>query len=258
MKKIEQALRELKSTVTLMALFSSIIDSFVVFLASFLLCIILLIPWFYSFIPLFLYGIIHIYSELKTARFLYIEKKLPFLYEQLRTVADNIRKEHEVIEALNEEVLIKLRAVKNSVFLRFGKITNRITTLVILSFLIIILSAMNIQLFDVPKALKNVQKQIEQPEPEEQYQQLITGGEDIIFGNKSVAELGYQELEIKLNPIQSEIDIDKIKEPEKLSFESKYRPKEIIATTDISYEENIPKDYQNIVRDYFSGITTAR
>jgi len=259
MKTVEKALIELKTNVLIMAASNSLIDSLVVFLIFFLACILLLIPFYYAFIPFIFYLIIHSWYVFKEARYEYIEQRVPFLKEQLRTVADNLDKNDPVIEELNEEVLTKMGMINNAVFLKFGQITGRITLLVILSFVIIFIAAANISLFNFPNALNNLKETLEQLPQYNVQEQILYLNEsqnmEDIYGNKSIAELGYQELQITLSPTQTEIDINKIKDPEENVFESNYKPKEIKATSDISYQENIPEDYHLIVKDYFNRIS---
>ncbi|MBI4918661.1 hypothetical protein HY837_01935 [archaeon] len=258
-KTIEKALIELKTNVIMMAASNSLIDSLVVFLIFFLCSLLMKIPYYYSFIPFILYLFIHSWYVFKEARYEYIEKRVPFLKEQLRTVADNLDRDDPVVQELNEDVLKKMGMINNAVFLKFGQITGRITLLVILSFLIIFIAAANISLFNVPDLLKDLKDKIDQlPEYNVQEQILYLNESEEnkdLFGNKSIAELGYQELQITLSPTQTEIDINKIKDPEENTFESNYKPKEIKATSDVSYQENIPEDYHLIVKDYFNRIS---
>ena len=77
---------------------------------------------------------------------------------------------------------------------------------------------------------------------------------DDIYGDKSIAELGNEQLQLELNPVKSDADISKTQEPEHRKFRSTI-PTEIAASTDASYEESIPKGYQKIVKSYFREIT---
>ena len=255
MKPIKAAIEELRSAVLYMALCNALVDSFVIFLICFLVSLLFLIPWYYAFIPFVIYSIFHSRSMIRTARYEYIERRLPFLKEQLTTVADNLHLENSVIDELNVEVLRKLREVKTSVFLKFGKLSGRIATMVILSFLIIFVSALHVKLVDLPSAVKEVAKKVRQPTDFE----LATGlsyneSFENIYGNKSIAELGYQEIQLIIAPLQNDLDLSKVKDPEKKEFKSEFAPKEIKAEADVSYEENIPKNYHKIVKTYFTGI----
>jgi len=257
MKKIEHALQELVRTVLGIALTNSIIDSLVVFLIFLFIFNVTMVKWYYSFIPFVLYFIFNCYFTVRSARINYIEKKLPFLNEQLRTVSDNVSKENDIINALNEDVLQKMRDIKNSYFIKFGKITGRVLTMVIFSFLIIFASAYNFHLFDFNKVVNNLRTGkplggAYNVDASNLTYEIVE--DESIFGNKSVAELGYQDLKLQISPADTDIDISNVKEPEKKDFKS-YAAKEIFATTDASYEENIPKNYHKIVKSYFTQIS---
>lgn len=256
MKPIQAALTELKTTVMTMVVCNALIDSFVVFLVFVLACLLLNIYWYISLAPFIIYAIIHTMTLVKYTKYEFIEKKVPFLKEQLRTVADNIHLENQVINELNVEVLRKMRDIKSSAFLRFGKITSRVITLVILSFLVIFSSALNVKFLDTPKVIEELGKK--KPldfESTAGTAEFLANESGNIYGNKSIAELGYKEIQLYINPIQSDIDISKIKDPEKNEFKTSYAPREIKASADTSYEENIPKNYHKIVRSYFSQIS---
>ncbi len=257
MKKIEHALKELVRTVLSIAFMNSVIDSLVVFLIFLLIFNLTMIKWYYSFIPFFVYFIFNCYLTIRNARIKYIEKQLPFLKEQLITVNDYIKRdENEMISALNEEVLQKMREIKNSYFIKFGKITGRVLTMVVISFLIIFASAYNFHLFDFNKVVNDIKTgrfSGSYPVDMTDLTFQINESEDI-YGNKSVIEQGYQDLKLQINPAESDIDINKVKPPEQKDFKS-YAAKEIFATTDASYEENIPKNYHKIVKSYFTQIS---
>jgi hypothetical protein len=74
-----------------------------------------------------------------------------------------------------------------------------------------------------------------------------------IYGNKSIEEIGNDELQLQLSPVLSDIDISKVSPPESKEFKSAL-PQEIKATTDVSFQESIPKGYQRIVKSYFREI----
>lgn len=256
MKPIQAALQELKTTVMTMVICHALIDSFVIFLLFVLVFILLNIYWYVSMIPFMIYAVIHTLTLIKYTKYEFIEKKLPFLHEQLRTVADNIHLENDVINALNVDVLRKMRDVRTSVFMKFGKISSRIVTLVILSFLIIFSSAANVKLLDTPKLIEDLGKKKLLPfEASEGTAQLLTNETGAIYGNKSVAELGYKEVQLYINPTQSDLDISKVKDPEKHDFQSNYVPREIKASMDVSLQEDLPKNYYKVIKTYFTQIS---
>ena len=127
----------------------------------------------------------------------------------------------------------------------------------VLSFLIIGVSAYNIRFFsldDLTAKLRSAYKPFPGYELSEEEMILEENATDEIYGNKSIAELGNELLNLQINPVLSDINIGKVKPPEKKEFQD-VPPREITATTDAAYAETIPKGYQKIVKNYFKKIS---
>ena len=261
-KPIQKALRELKRALIEIHLLTWALDTLVVFLVSELVFFLLTIPWLYSFIPAGIYATIHAYHERKKLTYHYVEEKNPALKEQLITAADNVDKEYEIVEYLNRDVLENMRHTMTSYFFSFGKLTRELFFLFVIAFLIIGASAYNVRFLDTHKAIeevKNFKAFNKDYDVDEALLEFEEGNpdEDEIYGEKSIAELGNEQLQLELNPIKSDADISKIQEPEHRKFRSTV-PTEILASTDASYEESIPKGYQKIVKSYFREISKER
>lgn len=255
-KPIALALEETKAALHQLTLFNSIMDSLCVFLISVLIFTLLSINWYYAFIPFILYGTIHTYRALKGITYKFVEEKVPTLKEQLRTAADHVNTENEVVDLLHQDVLKLMRDVKTSYFLNFGRLTRELIVLAVISFLIIATSAYQVKFISADDLLAKL-KTAYKP-----FQTYELGAEELlyeeneteeIYGNKSIAELGNEELNLQINPSLSDINIGKVKDPEKKEFQE-VPPREIQATTDTTFGENIPKGYQKIVKNYFREI----
>ena len=77
-----------------------------------------------------------------------------------------------------------------------------------------------------------------------------------ILGDKSIAELGKQQIDLQINPLMSDVDIGKVSNPAEQQFRE-VPPRQIQASTDSSFEEEIPKQYQRMVKTYFKEITRS-
>jgi hypothetical protein len=257
MKPIVSALKEVRSAMTQIAVFNCLLDTFILFLILTLTAILISLPWWYALPLTILYGGIHTTRTIFRRRNLaYVEEKTPELKEQLTTVADNIEKENIIVQALQQDVLRTMRSIKTSSFLSFGRLTRQLITLAVLSILIITASAHHIRFLDIAKTLDELSRLGEAPGQYELSGENLEFMENIsedIYGNKSIEELGAQELQLQMTPVLSDIDISKVKPPESREFTSSL-PQEIKATTDVSFQESIPKGYQRIVKSYFREI----
>ena len=255
MKPIAEAIQELKTMLTSIKLFESIMDSLVVTMLILFAFALTSISWYWALVPAVIYGSIHINRHLKRVSYHDVEHKVPMLHEALRTAADTIETENVIVNELHQEVLQKMREIKTSVFLGFGRTSRQLVMLIVLSFLIILSSFYGVKLFDFPgfafdlASLRPLQKYATEA------QDFVFGTNDsALYGNESVAELGTKELQLKLNPLASEINIDEFKDPENKDFVEHYPSGDVGASQDASYSETIAKQHQKIVKNYFTGI----
>lgn len=258
-KPIVQALKEARKAILQIVLFNSALDTLVVYVLLLLGCTLLTLPAWYALVPAAVYALVHTYGNVKDVSFSNIEEKFPSLKEQLITVADNTKEQNEIIDALNQEVLQKMREIRTSSFLNFGKLIRELSVMAVVSFIIIGTSAFNVEFLD----FKQTVKELREFKPFQEYdinQELLEYEESQnlseILGDKSVTELGQQQLDLELNPLMSDVDIGNVKPPEDRKFRD-VPPPEIKATTDVSFEEQIPKQYQRIVKTYFKEITKS-
>jgi len=258
-KPIALALKEAKKAVLHIVIFNSVIDTLVVFMLLFLATVLLTIPIGYAIIITLVYAVVHTYGNIKEVNFSSIEAKFPNLNEQLITVADNWKEQNEIVEALNQEVLLKMKEIRTSRFLNFGKLTREVAVMAVISFIIIGSAAFNVKFLDFGEAIK----ELREFKPFQEYdinEELLEFEESQnlseILGDESITELGQQQLDLQINPLKSDVDIGKVYDPEERRFRE-VPPPDIRATADVSFEEQIPKQYQRIVKTYFKEITKS-
>ncbi len=269
MKPIGKALLELRSVLFGIGMFNSLVDSFVVLLAGVLAAILLTLSWYWALIPFAIYFIWHTRTLLKSAGYTNVEEQVPQLREALRTAADSVNQDNEVVRGLHTEVIDKMRLIKTSAFLHFGSMTKQLVTIAILCFIIIAVSALNIHFLDATYLLSEIGVSSGN---------LLSGGAGIfgklsnkdsknavlvkevtlidesdLYGNATVIEMGTEELNLELNPDGSGIKMGDVRDAEKREF-SEHDPNEIQASTDTAFTEDIPKEYQGIVRNYFKSM----
>jgi hypothetical protein len=258
-KPIVLALREAKRSVFIIVLFNSVIDALVALMLLLLGCMLFTLPMWYAVIPALVYALVHTYGNLREINFSKIEEKFPLLNEQLITVADNTKEQNEIVDALNQEVLHKMKEIRTSSFLNFGKLTRELAVMAVVSFIIVGSAAFHVQFLD----LKETIKELKEFNPVQEYdvnQELLQFEESQnlseILGEKSVTELGQNQLDLEINPLNSDVEIGSVKDVEDKKFRE-VLPPDIKAMADVSFEEQIPKQYQRIVKTYFKEITKS-
>lgn len=257
-RPISNALRELKNAVMEISVSICWLDCLIVFMLCLLVLKLVSVGWYWSFVPMLVYAFFHVRRNLdKVSNFAYIEEKVPELKEKISTVADNLSRDNPVIEELNKDVLAGMHLIRTSYFFSFSRLTRELLTLAILAFLVTGVSAYGVKFVDFSKVVNEVGDLRLFKGKYDVNNELLEYEENLsedIYGNKSVAILGNEELKLQINPVLSDVDISKIEDPRERTFRSSV-PREISAQTDASFEDSIPKDYQKIVKNYFRDIT---
>lgn len=259
MKAIVRALLEIKKLVFFITILTNFINSVIVFLVFCLAFILLKIPGYYAVIPFLIHFMFYGRRKIKGINYRYVESRVPVLRERLRTAADNWNKENEVVNSLHRDVLAEMKHVKTGAFLEDKGLVVKMLTISLLSIVIIMASAANFAVIGWKEAAREINQVFS---GEEGIYGNITDielydeGDENIFGDESVAELGLDELDLKLDTAASGVNINKVKDTEEKEFGTVF-PKEIYATSDSSYNERISKENQEIVKKYYEQITGA-
>jgi len=83
----------------------------------------------------------------------------------------------------------------------------------------------------------------------------VEGNLDDILGNRSIAKLGVKELSLIIRPLESDADLNNIKQVSKEDFNAPIFPKEIYTSYDVAYNDRIAKENQKLVKNYFEQIS---
>lgn len=247
MKSVIYLLKELKLEILKSVILNSFVDTILIFLAIYLFLTLLNFYTLYIALPISVILFIYfVYSRFKHFKLKRVEDKNPDVKEILRTAADNIDEDNFVVHQLHIELVKKMKNVASSSFVKLNQISYKILGIVLISFLIVFVSANNIYILDMNKVLVNAVSPFRAIGQE--------SFSDEIFGEENIAELGDKEVEFELNPISYEVNIDKVRDPE--DRENKYQDEfpDIAVTPEEAFEEKISREHQIIVKNYFNKI----
>lgn len=257
MKVINDAIKEINRELDKLFLFDAALDTVIVFLIAFLVLSMLSLPLVYPIAAAAAYLIISSIFRLRENKVLDMESKFPALREKLRTAAETANVDNPVVNELHYEVLRDLRSTEESVFLSGKKTYIKATAIAMLCFIIIALA---------PVALPKIKLN-----PFGENKIIIEGagagglsrgtgsGGDLvpskgsIYGAKTVAKLGSSELKVEIRPAGYELNIREIGAVEKRTFQEQYLG-EIYTQPAEAYDENIPKEQLEVVKNYFTSV----
>ncbi|MBI2664936.1 hypothetical protein HYX10_06380 [Candidatus Woesearchaeota archaeon] len=263
MKSFVNAIAEVRNTLNRLIFFDTAINAILFFvLALFVLSLFGLHFIFPAAASLAYFGWM-LRKRLKVSKVRVVEQKYQQLNEKLRTAAENQSEDNPVVKELHDEVLHDLKGVEEAAFVDQRKIYVKSIAIVFLSFLVLFLSPHTVGLLDFAADAPEEPELGDSPlstdsgasrlkfAGKEETGLLKAGGE--IFGTPAVAMLGDEELKIKIRPAGSELNIREIQEADLPDFYESY-PADVQAVAAASFEEEIPKEDLELVRNYFNEL----
>ena len=262
-EKFPEIKKEIKSSIGSLLVFDTIIDSLAIFAAFYLIFMLLAISPLYGAAISAAYFVPALYLRLRTNKLLMVEKKYSELDIKLRTAADNVGLKNEVAEALDNEIAQEIKNVELSSFFGSRKNTIKITGIIILCFLIVFLSSLNTEFWDVKLFVEDVIK----PKPVDNNARIgvdvqaaplgtevvfsaVTSGD--IYGESSMAP-GNVTQQLEVDPIGYEMNIRQEGDSYDEEFEDQF-PKEVFAQSAKAHGETIPIEKQELVKRYFKEV----
>jgi hypothetical protein len=264
MKTFRDAVKEVDGAFKQLAVFEILLNSFIVFLASYLVLLLFNAGMVYALIPTIAYIIIFSVRKLKTNAASQVESKYGALKEKYRTAVESQYAENPVVNELQAEVLRDLRKVEESSFFNDRQTYIKAGVIVLLCFLVFYFSPVSLAgifNFDLSKILPSDINSANTGKGNNDAESYTGGmqeggdlfGDEDIYGTLSVAKLGDKTLEVKFNPGGYEMNINEVKDVEEIEFDEAY-PTEITATSGEALEEDIPKEQQELVKNYFKKL----
>jgi hypothetical protein len=264
MRHFVKALTEINLTLSYLMLFEVFLNSIVVFLISYLILLLLGIKPLHAFEVMIFYFGVNLYLKLRKRKILEIERKYSLLNEKLRTAEDNIYFQSPVVDDLQKEVIQDLRVVESSAFFNQKNLLIKLAVIVVLCFLVlnvkpIPFDSIKITLpeikpavsFDFTGTTRFVGTRFVTSKKGQQTTVQLVELSDNIYGDATVAILGGEELIIQLRGIQEELTV---RDQEDLEEEQEELFPEIGTRSAEAFKENIPKEQQELVKNYFKSV----
>lgn len=251
MKQFNDVVKEINRTLTEMVLFENIVNTTLVFLVFYLVLTLIDITPLLALLPALAYLGFYSYMSFKSYKPGIVESKYAPLREKLRTAADNVAMENPVVQELQYEVTNEMRNVGLSMFINPRTLSYKIFAVMVLSFLIIFTSTMNVKFMEF--ARKNVPDIFEGPKGVGNFAAVKLNTSEDIYGKDDVAKLGDNELNIRIKPVDFKVNVREEGDSQPQKFETTF-PKDMAVKETVAYEENIPQEQQELVKNYFKKL----
>lgn len=278
MKSFKWVVREIRWTIAQVLILPSILKGIVFFLALYLALSILDLIAMWAIIPALFYTAIIIGREVGTNKLRLVEKYYPRLREKLRTAADYANQDDVLVNELHKEVIEDVKKVAASTFFSRSDMFYYIISCILLSFLIVGVTHFNISASAYTSNVEGVLAEfankvlIREGDPNVlRFNDSVLAGDPMggegtgeggagervnrnIFGDEHLAKLGEEELEVEIKPKTLELRVGEAKDPEDRDFDEVF-PDDVYLEQSRTFEENIPKEQQEIVKAYFKRIS---
>ena len=251
MKPFSNVIKEINRTLNQMIFFENVVNTTLVFLVFYLILSIIDFNPLLALIPALAYLGFYSYMSFKSYKPGIVESKYAPLREKLRTAADNIAMSNPIVEELEYEVTSEMRNVGLSMFINPRTLSYKIFAIMLLSFMIIFATTMNLKLLEF--ARQKVPDIFEGPKGVGNFVAVKLNTSGDIYGKEDVARLGDKELNIRIKPVDFKINVREEGESKQQKFETTF-PKELAVKETIAYEENIPQEQQELVKNYFKKL----
>ena len=264
MKTFRDAVKEVEGAFRQIAAFEIILNSMIVFLGSYLVLLLFNAGMTLAITLTAVYIVVYSVRRLRTSSSADVESKYGSLKEKYRTAVESQYTENPVVNELQAEVLRDLRNVEESSFFSNRQTYTKAGVIIVLCFLVFYFSPISfagIFHFDLSKILPSDSNGAKTGTGASDAGVYTGGmkeggnlfGDEDIYGTLSVAKLGDKTLEVKFNPGGYEMNINEVKDIQEVQFDEAY-PTEIAATSGEVLEEDIPKEQQDLVKNYFKQL----
>ncbi len=253
MKQFPSVIKEINRTLNELILFENIVNTTLVFLIFYFTFSVLDFKPLYALIPASVYLGYYSYRSFKSYKPGIVESKYAPLREKLRTAADNVGLSNPIVDELEYEVTNEMKNVGLSMFINPKVLSYKILAVMLLSFMIIFATTLNLKLLEFAKqkvpdifdtrGLKGVGN----------FVATKLNTTDDIYGKEDVAKLGDKELNIRIKPVDFKVNVKEEGESQRQKFDTVF-PQDAVVKETVAYEENIPQEQQELVKNYFKKL----
>lgn len=263
MRNFKKVLNEINFSLNRFVIFQELLTSILIFLGFYIFFSFIRFDFIdpaYAAIPAGIYLGVELFYRIKRDKLMLVESKFAFLNEKLRTASDNLHADNEIVESLQDEIVNDLKKVDAGAFLDLKHTSLKIGAILALCFLIIFLNTfhlrgLNINVDDLIRDSNNViLTKGEGPADMSAGGMSDVPADEDIFGMENVAKLGDEELNLGVKTLGYEVNVRDVKEAEKRDYDEMFPTGDVMATSASAYEEDIPKEDQEIVNTYFMDL----
>ncbi len=235
--RISSLMNEVRLELLKVILINLFLDSIMVFFICYFLASFFDVPFKYiigipSIITLLFFFILMI-KRTNKLKVKVMEDANPKVKEMLRTADDNKNQDNIMTYALFEDLRRNMKSVSTGNLLDSKKIITRIISAITIVFIIIFISTLNINLDKIDIDFSSlIPARTEGETSEGKLTDLIFNETNVIYGDKDVAKLGNEKINLNMNPSMSDIDFNQISDAENNGLREEDGIQDVTANSD--------------------------
>lgn len=252
--KIRKLYHELLATTLILNFFDSVLTAFAAFALSYIFIYFYRFKYYFAIAIAAIFFVRSFYLKTRQNKILLLEGKYPDLKERLRTSFDYKASSNTVIDSLHHDIVKMMKKVDVNAYLSPKRLTIKIVVICLALFSVFYMSAHGIDILEVKVQVQS----------SEIYKKAGTVFDNIFEKRDEILDrpwlkdprlisLGDDEKNVTIETYNTELDITEIGEPEKNDYGGHY-PEEIRGAADEIYEEGIPEEHKDVIREYFKKI----
>jgi hypothetical protein len=183
-----------------------------------------------------------------------IEREYPNLRERLRTSYDYKDSHNTVIDSLHSDIMSLMEKVDINAYLNPKKVSVKIILTCVMLFSVLYMSSAGFDILDVRMKIVNsaIYKDIEST-ARDLFDTRDETKDRPKLDDPRLAALGNKNMSIDIDTYNTELDVNQIDKPEKNDYGGHY-PEEVQGAAQEVYQEDIPEEYKDTIKDYFNKI----
>lgn len=262
MRAFVRVAAELRHSLGKVIFFPGLLNAFLILLTGMLILSVIDFYPILAVIPFIWYLIFRLPKRNRINRIRLVEKKYPELDEKLRTAVDHASEDGIVLDELHQEVTTDLQNVHTATFFPRGETTYKTVLCILLCFAILLFASLNLPIDEFKQKLRDQAEDVINTigaGGSTEFLAKTAGagkGNPDIYGERSLAQLGNKQLEVEIRPATFDLALRNVRDAEDKPFDAKEQfPTDIGLSSASTYEENIPKEQQEIVKKYFKQLS---
>ncbi len=241
------------------SLFLNLFDAFLtfgaIFSAGFFLSYFYRLNYLFALVPAIVLFLRSLYIKIKQNKILLLESKYPGLKERLRTSYDHQEASNTVVNELHSDIIGTMKDIDVNTFLTNKKLSIKVSIILVMLVSTLYFGSIGFDILDIKNMILKspiynrasgfLLGAFDKPRDEVKDRDKLD--------KPRLITTGKEEFNVSIQAYNTELDISKINNPEKNGFGGNY-PDEVSGASQEVYEEKIPEEYKDAVKEYFKVI----